>query len=57
MCDLEERDHLEELDVNGKITPKWIFKKLVGALVWIIMALERDRWWVLLNAVMKLRVP
>jgi len=57
MCDLEERDHLEELGVNGKITPKWIFKKLDGALVWIIMVPDRDRWWVLVNAVMNVRVP
>jgi len=43
MCDLEERDHLEELGVNGKITSRQIFRKLDGALVWIILALDRDR--------------
>jgi hypothetical protein len=47
MCDLEERGHLEKLGVNGKITPKWIFKKLVGDLDWIKLALDRDRWRVL----------
>jgi hypothetical protein len=56
MCDLEERDHLEELGVNGKITPKWIFKKLDGNLFGIILALDRDRWRALVNAVMNLRV-
>jgi len=57
MYDMEERDHLEKLGVNGKTTPKWILKKLVGALVWIILTLGRDRWRVLVKAMMNLRVP
>jgi hypothetical protein len=57
MCNLEERDHLQEIGVNGKIIPKWIFKKLVGTWDWIILALDKDRWWVHVNAVMNIRVP
>jgi len=57
MCDLQERDHLEELGVNGKITPKLIFKKFVGTLDWTILTLYRDRLGVLVNVVMNLQVP
>ena len=28
-----------------------------GGMDWIDLAQERDRWWALVNAVMKLRVP
>jgi len=28
-----------------------------GGMVWIELAQERDRWWVLVSAVMNLRVP
>jgi len=28
-----------------------------GGVDWIDLAQDRDRWWALLNAVMKLRVP
>jgi hypothetical protein len=57
MCDLEERDNLLEIGVNGKIIQKWIFKKLVWTWDWIILALDKDRWRVHVNAAMKLRVP
>jgi hypothetical protein len=35
---------------------KWIFRMWVGDMDWIDLAQDRDRWWVLVNAVMNLRV-
>ena len=29
----------------------------MGGVDWIDLAQDRDRWWALVNAVMKLRVP
>jgi hypothetical protein len=54
---LRERDHLEEPGVDGRITLRWIFRKLDGGMVWIALAQDRDRWRALVNVVMSLRVP
>jgi len=36
---------------------RWIFRKWdVGGMDWIELTQDRDRWWAVLNAVMKLRV-
>ena len=51
---LREGDHLEDPDVD---ILKWIFKKWDGGVGWIDLAQNRDRWRVLVNAVMNLRVP
>jgi hypothetical protein len=49
---------LEDTGVNGRIILKWIFRKLDGGgMDWMTVAQNRDRWWALVNAVMKLRVP
>ena len=34
-----------------------IQKVMCGGMDWIDLALDRDRWWAVVNAVMKLRVP
>ena len=55
---LRERDHLEDRGVDGRIILRWIFRKWVeGAIDWIELAQDRDRWRALVNAVINLRVP
>jgi len=48
---------LEDLDVDGKPTLKWMFEKLDRIMDWINLAQERDKWRALVNALMNLRVP
>jgi hypothetical protein len=43
--------------VDGRIILKWIFQKWDGGMDWIELAHDRDRWRVLVNAVMNLSVP
>jgi hypothetical protein len=45
-----ERDHLEDLDVDGRIILKRISRKWDGGI-------DLIGWLALVNAVMKLRVP
>jgi hypothetical protein len=53
---LRERDHLEDSGVGVRIILKWIFRKWdVGGMDWIELVQDRDRWQVLVNAVVKLR--
>jgi hypothetical protein len=47
---------LKDPDVDGRIILKWIFERLNGGMDWINLAQDRDRWRVLVNAVMNLRV-
>jgi hypothetical protein len=54
---LRERHHLEDQGVDGKIILRWIFRKWNGGMDWSVLAQDRDRWRVLVNAVMNLWVP
>jgi len=51
---LRERDHLEDLSVDGII----ILKEVTwgGGVDWIDLAQNRNRWRALVNALMNLRV-
>jgi hypothetical protein len=53
---LREGDQLEYLDVDGMIILKWILEKWEGPMEWIDLAEGRDRWWVVVNVVMNLRI-
>jgi hypothetical protein len=52
-----ERDHWGNLDVDGKIILRWIFRKWDLDMDWTELAQDRDRWRALVNAEMYFRVP
>jgi hypothetical protein len=52
---LKGGDHWEDLGVDGRITLRWIIG--FGDVDWIHLAEDRNRWRVLVNTVMSLRVP
>ena len=47
---------MEDPGIDGRIILRWIFRKLNGVMDWIVMAVHRDRWLTLVNAVMNLWV-
>jgi hypothetical protein len=53
---LRERDHLEDIDVDGQIILKWIFKKQDGGMDCIDLAQDRGRWWDLVNAAVNIQL-
>jgi hypothetical protein len=54
----EERDHLGDPGVDGRIILRWMFKQWdVGSMDSIELTQDRDRWRALVNAVMNARIP
>jgi hypothetical protein len=48
---LKERDHLEELGVEGR-SLKWVLREVGWGDDWIQQALDWDQWRAVLNTVM-----
>jgi hypothetical protein len=53
----EERDHLGNPAIDGRIILNRSPGSGMESMDWIDLAQERDRWRALLNAIMNLRVP
>jgi hypothetical protein len=54
---LREREYFEDPGVDGRIILRWIFRKLDRGMGSIDLALGRDRWRALVNAVMNIQLP
>jgi len=52
----DEKDHLEDLGVNGKIL-KFSFNQRNRGMGWIDLAQNTDRWRALANTITNFRVP
>ena len=48
---------MENLCLYGRITLKWVFRKLGGGVYWIAVVQDRDKRRALVNVVMNIRVP
>jgi hypothetical protein len=54
---IQGKNHLEDPGLNGRIVLRWIFRKWDGGSMDLIeLAKDRDRWRVLVNAAVNLRV-
>jgi hypothetical protein len=53
---LIKENHLEDPGLDGGIILKWIFEKRGRGINWIDLAVDRDRWRVLVNVATSLRV-
>jgi len=53
----EERNHLEDLDVDGRIILNRSFKNIRWRVDLIDIVQDRDNWQRLVKAVMNIRVP
>jgi hypothetical protein len=54
--DLRERDRWGDLDVDGRIILRWMFRKLEGGGDWMELAQDMDMWRALVSTVKNLRV-
>jgi len=54
---LRERDHLEELGVDGRIILKMDLQEVGWGMDWIDLAQNRDKWRALVNTVKSLLFP
>ena len=55
--DVKERDHLEELDIEGRIILNGSFGSWMGGKYWIALDQSRDRLMAVVNAVLNLQIP
>jgi len=55
--DLKERDNLEDLDVDGTVILKWIFRKSDRDMDWIGLPQGRYSWWAVVHAVTNRPAP
>jgi hypothetical protein len=54
---LKEREHFEDLGINGRVILKLIIRKSDGRVCVIDLVQGIDNWWGALNVVMSLHVP
>jgi hypothetical protein len=54
---VRERDHFEDLGINGRIILKWIFKTWNGGMDQIDLVQDRERWRAFVNVIMNFHVP
>jgi hypothetical protein len=56
--ELRKRDHLEDVEVDGRIVLRWIFTRSGRyGTDWIDLAHDRNRWQALVNVVRRLWFP
>ena len=53
----EGKKPLQDVGVDGSIILEWIFRKCDGAMYWIELAQDRDRWRAVVNTAMYLWIP
>jgi len=54
---LRERDHLENVGVDGRIRLKWILKKCYGGVDWIYLAQDNTGGGAVANTIIKIQIP
>jgi len=55
---LRVRVHLQDPGLDVRIILKWKFRNWEGgAMDWVDLAQERERWWAVVNVVMNFRAP